>query len=101
MVNERLDPGRCAEVVGDLIAAASSRREGSQTRVVFCGEIAPTLLSRGNAEGAIEIEHVWDQITRKHSAGTLCGYLWNSLPGRESNPLFQRICAEHTAVRRG
>jgi len=97
MINNMPDRGRCVEVVGDLIVGAQ-RVKGKHARVAFCGEIAPTLLARGDAEGAIEIERLWDQITKNYGADTLCGYLWNVFPGKESNPHFQRICSAHSAV---
>lgn len=101
VINDMPDRGRCAELVGDLIARAPRGADGEHPQVVFCGESAPTLLSRGNVEGALEVERVWDQIARNHRTRILCAYLWNGLPGNESNPLFQRICAEHTAVHKG
>jgi CheY-like chemotaxis protein len=101
VIDDRPDGVRCAELVHELIARAQRGVQGEHSRVVFFGECAPTLLSQGNVEGAIEMERVWDQITRNHDSDVFCVYLWNSLPGRESNPLFQRICAEHTAVHRG
>jgi CheY-like chemotaxis protein len=98
-VNDMPDPVRCAKVIDDLLTRAIEGAKRNNVRVVFCGEVAPTLLSRGNAEGAIQLEHMWDEITRKQGVDTLCGYLWSLLPGRENNPFFQRICAEHSAVR--
>jgi len=99
MINDMPDPIRCAKLIGDLVMRAVRVRKRNNARVVFCGEVAPTLLSRGNAEGAIQLEHLWDEVTRTHGADTLCGYLWSQLPGRKNNRFFQRICAEHSAVR--
>jgi len=96
MVDDTVDPVRCAQVVGDVITAAVKKKE--HARVVFCGEIAPILLSKGNAEGAIKLEHLWDEITRGYGVDTLCGYLQSPFLSKESNPIFERICAEHTAV---
>ena len=67
-------------------------------RVVVCGEIAPTLLSKGNAEGAIKLEHLWDEITKGYGVHTLCGYLSSAFPNKESSPILEGICAEHSAV---
>jgi CheY-like chemotaxis protein len=100
-INDMPDPARCEKLIGDLVIRAGEGLKRNNARVVFCGEVAPTLLSRGNAEGAIQLEHLWDEITRNHGADTLCGYLWSALPGRENDPFFQRICAEHSAVRGG
>jgi len=97
-VNDTPDPVRCAKVIGDLIVGAAKGATGEHRRVVACGEIAPSLLSKGNAEGAIQLEHLWDEITRIHGVHTLCGYLSSAFPNKESNPTFQGICGEHSAV---
>jgi DNA-binding NarL/FixJ family response regulator len=97
-VNDIPDPARCTKVVGDLIVAASKGVRGANGRVAVCGEIAPTLLSKGNGEGAIQIERLWDEITRGYGVHTLCGYLSSAFPHHEADPVFQRICAEHSAV---
>ena len=97
-VNDIPDPVRCAKVVGDLIMKAAKGVRGANGRVVVCGEIAPTLLSKGNGEAAIQLERLWDEITRGYGVHTLCGYPSSAFPSREADPVFQRICAEHSAV---
>ena len=97
-VNDIPDPARCTKVVGDLIMGAAKGVRGANGRVVVCGEIAPTLLSKGNGEGAIQLERLWDEITRGYGVHTLCGYLSSAFPDHEADPVFQRICAEHSAV---
>ena len=98
MVNDVPDPDRCAKIVGDLVTKASKSAKGDHPRIAICGECAPTLLAEGNAEAAIRLEHLWDEITRKYCADTLCGYLWSAFPRKQSVPVFERICAEHSAV---
>jgi DNA-binding NarL/FixJ family response regulator len=97
-VNDIPDPVRCRKVIGDLVMGAAKGVKGEHGQVVVCGEIAPTLLSKGNAEGAIQLEHLWDEITKGYGVHTLCGYLWSAFPDRESTPIFGRICGEHSAV---
>ena len=98
MVNDMPDPVRCAARARDVITRAAKAAKRKHARVVICGECAPLLLGTGNPEAAIRLEHLWDEITRQYEADTLCGYLWSSFPERESDPVFQRICAEHSAV---
>ena len=98
VVNDMPDPVRCMKVVRDLIMGAANGLQGATRRVAVCGEIAPTLLSKGNAEGAIKLERLWDEITRGYGIHTLCGYLSSAFPHQEADPVFQRICAEHSAV---
>jgi DNA-binding NarL/FixJ family response regulator len=97
-VNDMPDPVRSRKVIGDLVMGAAKGVKGEHGQVVVCGEIAPTLLSKGNAEGAIKLEHLWDEITKGYGVHTLCGYLWSAFPDRESSPIFRRICGEHSAV---
>ena len=69
-----------------------------QGRVLICGECAPVLLEDGNSEGAIRLEHLWDELTRKYGADTICGYLWSQFPQGQSDSAFQQICGAHNAV---
>jgi DNA-binding NarL/FixJ family response regulator len=96
-VNGTPDPVRCGKVIGEIVTRAAKGVKGEQGRVMACGEIAPTMLLNGNAEGAIQLEHLWDEITRGCGVHTHCGYLWKA-PNTESTLLFERICAEHSAV---
>ena len=98
MVNDLPDPDRCAKMIGDLILKASKAASGEHPRVAICGECSPTLLAEGNVEAAIRLEHLWNEITRDYNADILCGYLWSTFPCKESIPIFERICAEHSAV---
>ena len=97
-VNDMPDPVRCAEVIGNLVRDAAKGVKGGHGRVAVCGEIAPTLLSNGNAEGAMCLEHLWDEITRPYGVHTLCVYLLGTSQRKQGNPIFERICAEHSAI---
>jgi CheY-like chemotaxis protein len=99
-VNYKPDPVRCAKVIDELIVGAAKGIQGQHAQVVCCGEMAPILLSRGSAEGAIQLEHLWDEITRSYGIRSLCGYLSSAFRDKETSPIFERICAEHSAVRR-
>jgi DNA-binding NarL/FixJ family response regulator len=98
MLADLPDPIRCATLVGDLITRAANAAKGKHPRVAICGECSPILLREGKTEAAIRLEHLWDEITRRYDADTLCGYLWSAVPNQDSSPVFERICAEHSAV---
>lgn len=98
LVNDQPDLNRCAQVVGDLVAQVLKTANGTDPRVVVCGESAPTLLADGKAEAAIRLEQMWDQVTKVYKVDTLCGYLWSVLPNTERGSIIERICAEHSAV---
>ena len=92
------EPMRCSQLVGDLMKRAATGIKEKHGRVVFCGGIAPILLSNGNAEAAIQLEHLWDEITRGYDVHTLCGYVRSASERVESSPILKRICAEHSSV---
>lgn len=94
MVEGMPDPTRCSSLVESVMAGAAKR---TNRRIVICGECAPWLLEAGDAEGAIRLEHLWDEITVRYDTDTLCGYVWRR-DRPESDAVFQRICAEHSAI---
>jgi DNA-binding NarL/FixJ family response regulator len=89
---------RCSTLVGNLVERAAKGIKRKHGRVVFCGGIAPVLLSGGNVEGAIRLEQLWDEITRGYGMHTLCGYVRSTSESIESSPILKRICAVHSAV---
>ena len=90
------DPDRCAKVIGDVATRAAKGVRGENGRVMACGEIAPTMLLNGDAKGAVQIEQLWDEITRDYGVHTLCGYLSSAfLP---NNSALEKICSVHSAV---
>jgi DNA-binding NarL/FixJ family response regulator len=98
MVNDWPDSARFFKVAGDLFMQAAKAAKGPHARVAACGECAPTLWSQGKPYAAIHLEHLWDEIARKYNVETFCVYLLGSSWHRENSYIFQRICAEHTAV---
>jgi len=97
MVGGLPNPLQCAQLVSEVISKTTGS-VGDGRRLAFCGECAPTLLGQGKSEAAARLEHIWDEVTRTHSADTLCGYVWDAYPDRYMNLIFQRICAEHSAI---
>jgi DNA-binding NarL/FixJ family response regulator len=95
MVDGRLDAGRVAAVVDDL-----ERRRlaaGSASRLTIVGEIAVPLCRDGKFSTAIQLERLWDDLTRALPFFTVCVYPTECF--REGGPeLFLHICAPHSAV---
>jgi DNA-binding NarL/FixJ family response regulator len=96
MVSGLPDRVRFLSVLGDLISSAA--KGADHPRVVAYGEIAPTLWRRGQAEAAILVEHLSDELARTQNVEILCGYVLNSFQ-REQNHIYERICSEHSAIR--
>jgi DNA-binding NarL/FixJ family response regulator len=97
MVNDQPDPARLVKAASKLIAAAKASI-GDRFRVAACGECAPVLWEQGKADAAIEVEHLWDEIAKSHNVDILCGYVLSSFQLEQKSHIYERICAEHSAV---
>jgi DNA-binding NarL/FixJ family response regulator len=98
MVNGLPDPGRFLKHAGDLIVEATKVVSGEHARVAACGECAPLLWAQGNAEAAIQLEQLWNEIATTYDVDILCGYPQNSFHGEHGRQIFQELCALHSAV---
>jgi len=98
MVNDLPDPARCLKTAGDLVMEAAKAAQGEPPRVAVCGECAPTLWAQEKADAAIQVEHLWDEIARRHEVDILCGYVLNSFQREQESHVYERICSEHSAV---
>jgi DNA-binding NarL/FixJ family response regulator len=98
MVNDLPDPAQCLKVAGDLVMEAAQAAQGKPPRLAVCGECAPSLWAQGKADAAVQVEHLWDEIARTHEVDILCGYVLNSFQREQETHIYERICAEHSAV---
>jgi DNA-binding NarL/FixJ family response regulator len=98
MVNDMPDSGRFFPVVGGLIEAAAKAARQQDRGVVACGESSPLLWAEGKADAAIRVEQLWDELGKTFGLDILCGYALSGFHGKEDEHVFQRICAEHSAV---
>jgi DNA-binding NarL/FixJ family response regulator len=81
-----------------LIARARKAARGPHPYVAACGEGAASLLQAGKADAAIRLEHLWDDLARTYNVDIFCGYCRTAGPDHNGGDVFQRICAEHSAV---
>ena len=92
------DPVRFFKLLRALIGTVAEAAQGKHPRVVACGECAPFLLAQGKLEAAIQVEKLWDEVSKIHDLDTLCVYSLASFHDELGSHIFQRICAEHSAV---
>ena len=98
MINGIPDPTRFLNLFGNLIATAASAAKGEQARVAVFGEGVHLLWAQGNAEAAIQVEGLCDRLAKAYDVDILCGYSLGTVQGGMDSHIFQRICAEHSAV---
>jgi DNA-binding NarL/FixJ family response regulator len=96
MVNGMPDPVQFIKLFGSLIATAAGTTKVGQARVAVFGECVHLLWAQGNAEAAIQVEKLCNQLAETYEVDILCGYSLNC--GQRAMDNFQRICAEHSVV---
>jgi hypothetical protein len=98
MVNGFPDPTRFCEAASSLIGTAKKAARGEYQRVAACGECAPFLLREGNAEAAVRLEELWDDVANRYGIDILCGYAGQDFHGEHGSGTLRRIIAEHSSV---
>ena len=73
MVNELPDPARFQKTTSSLITNGGQGGDRGGSRVAVCGECAPTLWLDGKVDAAIQLEHLWDEITKTYSVDVFAG----------------------------
>ena len=72
--------------------------EASRSRVAACGESTALLYAEGKAEAAVEMERRLKELTLLYDVDILCGYPREGFRSEQERSIFQRVCAEHSAV---
>ena len=98
MLRDVPDPVRFLHVLGNLVSTAAKTVKGKQARVAIFGEMCHLLWAQGNEEAAIEVEKLGNQLVKTYDVDIRCGYSLSSVQGGMDSHIFQRICAEHSAV---
>ena len=98
MVNDLPDPVRFLKIFGDLLSSVAKMATGEHSRVAACGELAPTLWAQGKVDAAVQVEHLTDEIAKTCNVDILCGYVLTSFQREQESHIYERICAEHSAV---
>ena len=97
MRNGLPDSGRLAEVVKELDEYRRVEGQGATPRLTLGGRMAGLLAEEGNAEAAIEVESLWNQLTHHLPFLTVCGY-GSSCFHDEVPDLWSSACGEHQAL---
>jgi DNA-binding NarL/FixJ family response regulator len=97
MINGTPEAVRFSKLLGNLISKAADA--GKKGRVAVFGECVNLLWAQGNAEATIRLERLWnEEIVSRYNVDVLCGYSGCSVQGGMESPMYEKICAEHSAV---
>jgi CheY-like chemotaxis protein len=98
LVNGQRDSARFMKTAANLIDNALKAATGKHPRVAACGESTAILYAEGQAEAAVEMERRLQELTLLYDVDILCGYPIEGFRSEEQRSIFQRVCAEHSAV---
>jgi len=98
MLGGELNRDRFMQIAQSAVSQAASASKAKGRRVVACGECAPLLLSRGYKEAAIQVEQMWNEVSKEQPVDILCCYPLATVKTREDSSVLQQICAEHSAI---
>lgn len=92
------DPALFAELMGGLLTRAKAKAEGKNPRLAVFGEMVALLWAEGNAQAALRLEQLWNDLSRTHTFTLRCGYPIKNFHREDHGELFLKICQEHSGV---
>lgn len=98
VVNDLPDPVRFFKAAHKLIEGAAQTASGEHLRVAVCGEGTSTLWAKGNADAAVQLERLWDDIAKTYELDILCGFLLRPSQGEQESDTYAKIGAAHSAI---
>lgn len=96
MVGDRPDAALFEETIGPVLSAAST---GAPIHAF--GEMVALLCAEGNYDGALQLESIWNQASRRYSFSLFCAYPWQHFSSPERTHAFQQVCSSHSRVLTG
>ena len=96
MVGGTLDPVLFKSNVGDVLERLCQDRKPCPIRAY--GEMVDLLWQRGNADSAIRLEILWNQLASHYEFSLLCGYAVGPFYKETRDPRYADVCAQHSHV---
>jgi signal transduction histidine kinase/CheY-like chemotaxis protein len=94
MVDGQPEPGRFAEVIGNVLARVAMDKR----RVRAFGEMVALLWTEDNQKAAIQLEELWNNLQKTHSFSLFCAYPMNGFSGEEFFEPLGNVCTTHSRV---
>lgn len=99
IVDGALDSVGCFRCLHNLTISAAESAKIRKSRVAIFQECVPLLWTQRNVEAAIALEKLYNQLASACDADMLCGYSLANFQGGIGSHIFEKLCAEHAAVR--
>ncbi len=97
----RPDKERLAEMVHGLDQLRLAGPNGPRGRLTIFGDMTTHLCRNGDFEAALELERIWNEVTRALPFFTVCSYPIDCFEGPDAMDDLSNVCAAHSAVTSG
>ena len=101
MLEGRPDRERVAEMIHGLDLFRQAVPNRPPGRLTIVGDMSASLCLNGDFEAALELERIWDDLTRALPFFTVCCYPIDCFENSEALNLLSNVCAAHSAVTSG
>jgi hypothetical protein len=99
MVNGMPEPSRFFRIVSGLIEEALKTATTANPRLAAFGEWVSVLCQTGQADAALRLEQMWNQVADIYELDLLCGYEMGSMNPGAHDAHYKAICTEHSGIR--
>jgi signal transduction histidine kinase len=96
MSGDMPDAKRFARTMGPLVERKGPASK--RTRIRAYGEMVDLLAKRGNSNGSILLESLWNELASIHDFELLCGYAMTNFANASDASNFHEICRQHVRV---
>jgi DNA-binding NarL/FixJ family response regulator len=97
----RPDKERLAEIIHGLDRLRLSGPDGPRERLTIFGDMTVSLCRNGDFEAALELERIWDELTRALPFFTVCSYPIDCFEHSDARHQLSNVCAQHSAITSG
>lgn len=94
----RPDVDTLTGMVAVLERARTASGDRARSHLTIVGEIAPVLWRNGKPEAAMEVERLWDEVTRSLPILTICTYPMDCVSHDAVAAFSSGICAHHSVI---
>jgi hypothetical protein len=101
MHDRRPDKERLAEMIHGLDRWRAAAPNGPRGRLTIFGDMPMSLCRNGDFAAALELERIWNELTRGLAFFTVCSYPIDCFDHSEARNHLPNLCAEHSAVTSG
>jgi signal transduction histidine kinase len=98
MLDGKPDAALFTEIIGSILGQAAAAAEGKTPRIAAFGEMVALLWAQGNAEAAVRLEQLWNELAQTYPLSLRCAYPMSGFDRGDHGDSFLKICAEHSHV---